>query len=76
MRLVSTVELMAIRERVHNNLPPFDKPVDDHTFNVLRDADLEFSSWFADWDHSFSKKYEDAGEETAFMTKTSINCPS
>ena len=37
MRLVSTVELMAIRERVHNNLAPlFDRPVDDHTFNAVQ----------------------------------------
>ncbi|CCM03116.1 uncharacterized protein FIBRA_05237 [Fibroporia radiculosa] len=61
MRLVSTVELMAIRERVNNNLSPlFDKPVDDITFNVLREADLEFRNWYATWDHAFSQKYEDA----------------
>lgn len=63
MRLVSTVELMAIRERVHNNLAPlFDRPVDDHTFNVLREADAEFRNWFTTWDTAFSQKYEDAGE--------------
>ena len=62
MRLVSTVELMAIRERIHNNLAPlFDRPVDEHTFQVLRDADLEFRNWFATWDQAFSQKYEDAG---------------
>lgn len=62
MRLVSTVELMAIRERIHNNLAPlFDRPVDDHTFQVLRDADVEFRNWFATWDQAFSQKYEDAG---------------
>ena len=63
MRLVSTVELMAIRERIHNNLAPlFDRPVDEHTFQVLRDADLEFRNWFATWDQAFSQKYEDAGK--------------
>ncbi|KAJ3556439.1 hypothetical protein NM688_g2024 [Phlebia brevispora] len=62
MRLVSTVELMAIRERIHNSLAPhFDKPVDERTFNVLREADVEFRNWFATWDHAFSQKYEDAG---------------
>ncbi|KAH9948236.1 hypothetical protein B0H21DRAFT_848279 [Amylocystis lapponica] len=61
MRLVSTVELMAIRERVHNNLSPlFDRPVDEVTINVLREADLEFRNWYATWDQAFSQKYEDA----------------
>ena len=57
------VELMAIRERVNNNLSPlFDRPVDDHTFNVLREADVEFHTWYTTWDSAFSQKYEDAGE--------------
>jgi len=61
MRLVSTVELMAIRERVNNNLAPtFDHPVDEHTFNVLREADMEFRNWYNTWDQAFSQKYEDA----------------
>ncbi|KAL6310152.1 hypothetical protein BKA93DRAFT_757710 [Sparassis latifolia] len=61
MRLVSTVELMAIRERVHNNLSPlFDRPVDEITLNVLREADIEFRNWYATWDQAFSQKYEDA----------------
>ncbi|KAI0652053.1 hypothetical protein C8Q79DRAFT_1080999 [Trametes meyenii] len=61
MRLVSTVELMAIRERVHNNLAPlFDRAVDEITFNVLREADMEFRNWYATWDQAFSQKYEDA----------------
>lgn len=61
MRLVSTVELMAIRERIHNNLAPlFDRPVDDLTFQVLRDADADFRQWYATWDQAFSQKYEDA----------------
>ena len=68
MRLVSTVELMAIRERIHNNLAPlFDRPVDDHTFQVLRDADIEFRNWFATWDQAFSQKYEDAGAWVPFL---------
>ena len=63
MRLVSTVELMAIRERVHNNLSPlFDRAVDEITFNVLREAAMEFRNWYATWDQAFSQKYEDAGE--------------
>ncbi|CAL1695059.1 unnamed protein product [Somion occarium] len=61
MRLVSTVELMAIRERVTNNLSPsFDQPVNDQTFNVLHEADVEFRNWYATWDQAFSQKYEDA----------------
>ena len=62
MRLVSTVELMALRERVNNNLQPIDRPVDDHTFNVLREADTEFAAWYANWDRAFSQKYENAGK--------------
>ncbi|PCH33943.1 hypothetical protein WOLCODRAFT_130083 [Wolfiporia cocos MD-104 SS10] len=61
MRLVSMVELMAIRERVNNNLSPhFDRPVDDNTFHVLRQADMEFRNWYTTWDHAFSQKYENA----------------
>ncbi|EGO02482.1 hypothetical protein SERLA73DRAFT_102523 [Serpula lacrymans var. lacrymans S7.3] len=60
MRLVSTVELMAIRERVHNKLSPFDKPVSDTTFQILQQADSEFQNWYKTWDHAFSQKYEDA----------------
>lgn len=62
MRLVSTVELMAIRERVHNQLSPFDSVIDENTFNILNNADEEFRSWFATWDRVFSEKYVDAGK--------------
>lgn len=62
MRLVSTVELMAIRESVHNKLSPFDRPVDEVTFSVLQRADSEFQNWYKTWDQAFSQKYEDAGE--------------
>ena len=62
MRLVSTVELMAIRERVNNNLQPIDQPVDDHTFSALREADAEFASWYTTWDRAFSQKYENASK--------------
>ncbi|KAH0838170.1 hypothetical protein J3R83DRAFT_6421 [Lanmaoa asiatica] len=60
MRLVSTVELMAIRESVHNKLSPFDRPVDEVTFGVLQQADSEFQNWYKTWDQAFSRKYEDA----------------
>ena len=61
MRLVSMVELMAVRERFHNELAPYDGKINDKTFEVLRKADMEFRSWFATWDQAFSQKYEDAG---------------
>ena len=70
MRLVSTVELMAIRERVNNNLQPIDRPVDDHTFNVLREADAEFANWYTTWDRAFSQKYENASK---CLIQTEIN---
>lgn len=54
------VEMMAIRERIHNKLSP-DHPIDDGTFEVLREADAEFRNWFSVWDTAFSQRYEDAG---------------
>lgn len=65
MRLCSMLELMAIRERIHNRLSP-DRPVDDETFSVLREADGEFRNWFTTWDNAFSQKYEDAGEQKIY----------
>ncbi|KAI0322701.1 hypothetical protein OF83DRAFT_1092505 [Amylostereum chailletii] len=61
MRLVSTVELMAIRERVNNHLTPVSNgPLDERSFEVLRNANKEFSHWYQQWDSAFSQKYEDA----------------
>lgn len=60
MRLVSTVELMAIRERVQNNIRT-EGPVDAKTFASLSQADSEFRHWYKTWDTAFSQKYEDAG---------------
>ncbi|EKM84210.1 hypothetical protein AGABI1DRAFT_110770 [Agaricus bisporus var. burnettii JB137-S8] len=59
MRLVSTVELMAIREEVQNALPT-EGPVLDEHYDVLRDADLKFKNWYHTWDQAFSQKYADA----------------
>ncbi|KAI6162085.1 hypothetical protein EDD17DRAFT_1579833 [Pisolithus thermaeus] len=67
MRLVSTVELMAIREGVHNKLSPFDGPVDEHTFAVIDNADTNFRDWYKTWDEAFSQKYEDAGIFNKYM---------
>lgn len=61
MRLVSTVELISIRERVHNALAPFEVPVKPEHFEELRRADADFRNWYATWDQAFSQKYEDAG---------------
>lgn len=61
MRLVSTVELMAIRERVHNHLAPLAyEPLDERTFKPLHAAREEFKHWYTTWDHAFSQKYENA----------------
>lgn len=62
MRVVSTVELMAIRERVNNAMSPMEGPVKEEHFTRLRVADEEFSDWYKIWDHAFSQKYEDAGK--------------
>ncbi|KAJ8461994.1 hypothetical protein ONZ45_g18096 [Pleurotus djamor] len=60
MRLVSTVELMALRERLHNQMSDPDAPPTDATFEALRNGSAQFQGWFATWDQAFSQKYEDA----------------
>ena len=62
MRLVSTVELIAIRERVHNALSPLEGPVRPEHFEELHRADIDFRNWYSSWDSAFSRKYEDAGQ--------------
>src|SRR5258705_12473072 len=66
MRLVSMVELMAIRERINNDLAPFAHgPVDERTIEILRNADDSFRHWYQTWDQAFSQKYEDAGMQVS-----------
>lgn len=72
MRLVSTVELMAIRERIQNNIP-LDGPVDAKAFQVLANADQEFQNWYVTWDNAFSQKYEDAGNYLFFGSRNNVN---
>jgi hypothetical protein len=62
MRLVSTVELMAVRERINARLSPVDVPMDENTFRVLSEADTEFQIWYKNWDPAFAQRYEDAGK--------------
>ncbi|TIB30165.1 hypothetical protein E3P84_03445 [Wallemia ichthyophaga] len=58
-RLVSTVELLQIREKVHTELQPFDARVDEHTFATLRSATVEFDGWFNDWKEHIQNKFPD-----------------
>lgn len=75
MRLVSTVELMAIRERVNNSLAGSTTgPVDERTFEVLRTADAEFVNWYQTWDQAFSQKYEDAGMSFLAPSLSTFHC--
>jgi hypothetical protein len=60
MRLVSTVELITLRERIHNALSSFDEPVKDSDFEELKKADNAFRTWYATWDQAFSQKYANA----------------
>jgi hypothetical protein len=62
MRLVSTVELMAARERWQNAMGPLDKPVNEKTFDIASRAREEFKGWYDRWDLRFAKKYPDRGE--------------
>ncbi|KAF5323314.1 hypothetical protein D9611_005748 [Ephemerocybe angulata] len=60
MRLVSTVELIKIRERVHNALCPLEGPVRPDHFDQIQRAESDFELWYKTWDHAFSKKWPDA----------------
>jgi len=70
MRLVSTVELIAIRERVHNAMAPFEGPVKPEHFDELKKADVDFKNWYEAWDEAFSRKYENAGNHLKHSTNT------
>lgn len=70
MRLVSTVELIVIRERVHNALAPYEGPVPPRDFDELDTADHDFKQWYATWDVEFSQKYENAGTLVLQSVKT------
>ncbi|KAF9566152.1 hypothetical protein CPC08DRAFT_658350 [Agrocybe pediades] len=59
MRLVSTVELIAVREGVQNKID-FNGPITPEDFKHLHDANIHFMSWYKEWDEVFSRKYEDA----------------
>jgi hypothetical protein len=61
MRLVSTVELIAIRERLQNSLAPFKGPVKPTELQQLQQAGRDFQIWYNFWDANFSAKYEDKG---------------
>jgi hypothetical protein len=76
MRLVSMVELVAIRERITNHLAPYAHgPVDERTFEILRSAYAEFKHWYQTWDQAFSQKYEDAGMPIRSMLHTANSSP-
>ncbi len=70
MRLVSTVEMMALRERLHNALSLTEGPVREQDFEELGRADQAFQAWFATWDAAFSQKYGDAGTYSPTFTYT------
>jgi hypothetical protein len=61
MRLVSTVELMAARERWQNAMGPLDQSVEERTFDIASRAREEFKGWYDRWDQRFAKKYPDRG---------------
>ncbi|KIJ46403.1 hypothetical protein M422DRAFT_165228, partial [Sphaerobolus stellatus SS14] len=66
MRLVSMLELIVIREHVHNKLTELDRlmnegeDVEDQIYEVLRTADNDFARWYAEWDERFGQRYPDA----------------
>lgn len=61
IRLCSTLELMAIRERIHNKLS-LDPAINEETFAILKKADQEFEDWLKEWDDTFNSfNYDGAG---------------
>lgn len=60
MRLISTVELMALRERLYDGVPT-DGPVTDEVHDLTLRAQVSFTEWFTTWDNTYSKKYEESG---------------
>jgi hypothetical protein len=67
IRLVSAVELMAIRESIHYELGPYDRPVDDHSLDLLNHSCEKFKDWYTSWDAIFSLQYENAGTKAIFL---------
>jgi hypothetical protein len=61
MRLVSTVELMTLREHCQNLVGPFDKPITEDTFAIVKDFASRFRAWYEHWDKKFAEKYPDRG---------------
>lgn len=76
MRLVSTVELIRIRERVHNQLSPLEGPVLPAHFEYIQDAERHFDLWYKTWDHAFSMKWPDAGTSASFVASVPPSHPS
>ncbi|TFK30814.1 hypothetical protein FA15DRAFT_662869 [Coprinopsis marcescibilis] len=60
MRLVSTVELIKIRERIHNAMSPLEGSVKSDHLDELRRADHDFDEWYRVWDGAFSEHWPDA----------------
>lgn len=59
MRLVSMVELMTLRERIHNLVGANDNaPIDSNTFAHLRQYRQHFQSWLEVWSANFSSRFD------------------
>ncbi|KDQ19897.1 hypothetical protein BOTBODRAFT_27318 [Botryobasidium botryosum FD-172 SS1] len=58
-RLVSMVELMIIRERVHNRLAAVEGHDDESAFQILAEAHVQFDGWYERWDGSLAQQYDD-----------------
>jgi len=56
MRLVSSVELMIIREGLHGRLT-IEGPNTEETWVKIRDADRQFNEWYERWDVQIAYKW-------------------
>jgi hypothetical protein len=59
MRLVSMVELMTLRERIHNLVGTIENaPVNSNTFAHLRAYRQHFQQWLEVWSNNFSSRFD------------------
>ena len=68
MRLVSTVELIAIQEQLHNILALFGGPVTSEELEKLQQAGHDFKNWYEFWDLMSSIIYEEKGLSQSILS--------
>lgn len=52
------VELMIVRERVHNRLAAVEGQDDESAFHILAESHTQFDDWYTRWDTSLAQMYD------------------